>query len=105
MIGNSDRMTMTIDLPVDVVEQVRAEASLRGIQLEALLLEKIQYGVSARKSSASERPWMKHFGSLRNFHDERGKSSFESKRGSAKWMLRDGSDSGYKWAIRMAGWR
>jgi hypothetical protein len=64
-------MTMTIDLPVDVIEKVRSEAALRGIQLEVLLLEKIQTGVSARKEPAQERPWMKHFGSLRNFHDER----------------------------------
>ena len=64
-------MTMTIDLPVDVMEKVRSEAALRGIQLEVLLLEKIQNGVSVRKEPTQERPWMKHFGSLRNFHDER----------------------------------
>ena len=66
-------MTMTIDLPMDVMEQVRAEAALRGIQLEVLLLEKIQSGVSSRMEHSPERPWMKHFGSLRNFHDERKK--------------------------------
>jgi hypothetical protein len=64
-------MTMTIDLPVDLMEKVRFEASLKGVQLEVLLLEKIQAGVSASKENAPERPWMKHFGSLRNFHDER----------------------------------
>jgi len=64
-------MTMTIDLPVDVMEKMRSEASLRGIQLEVLLLEKIQSGVSVKMEQAAERPWMKHFGSLRNFHDER----------------------------------
>ena len=64
-------MTMTIDLPVDLMEKVRFEASLKGVQLEVLLLEKIQAGVSARKEHAADRPWMKHFGSLRNFHDER----------------------------------
>jgi len=64
-------MTMTIDLPVDVIEKVRSEASLRGIQIEALLVEKIKSGFFSRKEYAAERPWMKHFGSLRNFHDER----------------------------------
>ena len=64
-------MTMTIDLPVDVMEKVRSEAALRGVQLEVLLLEKIQSGGSTKKEPAQERPWMKHFGSLRNFHDER----------------------------------
>jgi hypothetical protein len=66
-------MTMTIDLPMDVWEKMRSEAALRGIQLEVLLLEKIQSGVSARMEQAADRPWMKHFGSLRNFHDERKK--------------------------------
>jgi hypothetical protein len=64
---------MTIDLPMDVWEKMRSEAALRGIQLEVLLLEKIQSGVSARMEQAADRPWMKHFGSLRNFHDERKK--------------------------------
>ena len=64
-------MTMTIDLPMDVMEKVRSEAALRGIQLEVLLLEKIQSGVSANMEQPAERPWMKHFGSLRNYHDER----------------------------------
>lgn len=61
---------MTIDLPVDVIEKARSEVASRGIQLEVLLLEKIQSGVSAEMEQAAERPWMKHFGSLRNFHDE-----------------------------------
>jgi hypothetical protein len=64
-------MSITIDLPVDLMEKVQFEASLKGVQLEVLLLEKIQAGVSASKENAPERPWMKHFGSLRNFHDER----------------------------------
>jgi hypothetical protein len=34
-------MTMTIDLPVDLMEKVRSEAAMWGIQLEVLLLEKI----------------------------------------------------------------
>ena len=62
---------MTIELPVDLMKKVRSEAALRGIQLEVLLLEKIKSGVSAKKEQAAERPWMKHFGSLRDFHDER----------------------------------
>ena len=33
--------------------------------------KKLEAGVSARKEHAADRPWMKHFGSLRNFHDER----------------------------------
>jgi hypothetical protein len=66
-------MIMNIDLPMDVWEKMRSEAALRGIQLEVLLLEKIQSGVSARMAQAADRPWMKHFGSLRNFHDERKK--------------------------------
>ncbi len=64
-------MMMSIDLPLDVMEKMRSEAALRGIQVKVLLLEKIQPGVSTRKEPAQERPWMKHFGSLRNFHDER----------------------------------
>ena len=64
-------MTMTIDLPLDVIEKARSEAASRGIELEVLLLEKIQSGVSAKTEQSRERPWMKHFGSLRNFHDER----------------------------------
>lgn len=64
-------MTMTIDLPLDVIEKARSEAASRGIELEVLLLEKIQSGVSAKTEQSPERPWMKHFGSLRNFHDER----------------------------------
>jgi hypothetical protein len=35
------------------------------------ILEKNQSGVSAKMEKATDRPWMKHFGSLRNFHDER----------------------------------
>jgi hypothetical protein len=35
------------------------------------VLEKNQSGVSAKMEKAKERPWMKHFGSLRNFHAER----------------------------------
>ena len=38
-------MTIAIDLPGEIVEKVRSEASFRGIQLEALLLEKIQAGL------------------------------------------------------------
>jgi hypothetical protein len=64
-------MKMTIDLPLDVMEKVRSEAALRGIQLEVLLLEKIQSGLSAKNEQATERPWIKHFGFLRDFHDER----------------------------------
>jgi len=64
-------MTITIDLPGEIVEKVRSEASFRGIQLEALLLEKIQAGLSGNKGISNDRPWMKHFGALRDLHDER----------------------------------
>lgn len=64
-------MTMTIDLPKEIEEKVRSEASFRGIQLEALLLEKIQAGLSGNNGISNYRPWMKHFGSLRDLHDER----------------------------------
>jgi hypothetical protein len=45
-------MMMSIDLPLDVMEKVRSEAALRGIQVKVLLLEKIQSGVSTRKEPA-----------------------------------------------------
>jgi len=64
-------MTITIDLPGEIVEKVRSEASFRGIQLEALLLEKIRVGISGNKGISNDRPWMKHFGALRDLHDER----------------------------------
>jgi hypothetical protein len=69
--ANSKVMTMTIDLPVDVMEKVRSEAALREFNSKCFFLEKIQSGVSTRKEPPQQRPWMKHFGSLRNFHDER----------------------------------
>lgn len=64
-------MTMTIDLPGEIVEKVRSEASLRGVKVEALLLEKIRVGLASNKATSNDRPWMKHFGSLRDLHDER----------------------------------
>ena len=64
-------MTMTINLPGEIVEQVRSEASLRGVKVEALLLEKIRAGLASNKEISNDRPWMKHFGSLRDLHHER----------------------------------
>ena len=64
-------MTITIDLPKEIVEKARSEASFRGIQLEALLLEKIRVGLAGNKGISNDRPWMKHFGTLRDLHDER----------------------------------
>lgn len=64
-------MIMTIDLPMEIVEKVRSEASLRGGKVEVLLLEKIRTGLAGNKEISNDRPWMKHFGSLRNLHDER----------------------------------
>ena len=64
-------MTIAIDFPEEIVEKVRSEASFRGILLEAILLEKIQAGLSGNKGISNDRPWMKHFGALRDLHDER----------------------------------
>ena len=64
-------MTMTIDLPGEIVEKVRSEASLRGGKVEVLLLEKIRTGLASKKKISNDRPWMKHFGFLRDLHDER----------------------------------
>lgn len=64
-------MTMTINLPGEIVEKVRSEASLRGVKVEVLLLEKIRTGLASNKEISNDRPWMKHFGSLRDLHDER----------------------------------
>lgn len=64
-------MTMTIDLPQDIAEKVRSEASCRGVKLEAILLEKIKSGFISNKGTSNDRPWMKHFGALRDLHDER----------------------------------
>lgn len=64
-------MTMTIVLPGEIVEKVRSEASLRGVKVEALLLEKIRAGLASNKEISNDRPWMKHFGSLRDLHDDR----------------------------------
>ena len=61
---------MTIDLPQDIAVKVRSEASCRGIKLEDLLLEKIKSGITSNKVTSIDRPWMKHFGSLRDLHDE-----------------------------------
>lgn len=64
-------MTMTINLPREIVEKVLSKASCRGIKLEALLMEKIQAGLSTKKEISSYHPWMKYFGSLPGLHDER----------------------------------
>jgi len=64
-------MTMTINLPGEILEKVRSEASLRGVKVEVLLLEKIRTGLASNKETSNGRPWMKHFGSLRDLHAER----------------------------------
>ena len=64
-------MTMTIDLPSEIVDKVRSEALFRGLKLEAILLEKIQQGLSNKEDHSSARPWLKYFGALKGLHDER----------------------------------
>lgn len=64
-------MTMTINLPGEILEKVRSEASLKGVKVEALLLEKIRAGLASNNEISNDRPWMKHFGSLRDLRDER----------------------------------
>lgn len=62
---------MTLDLPGEIMEKVRSEASMRGVKMEALLLEKIRVGLADNRKFSKDRPWMKHFGALRDLHDER----------------------------------
>ncbi len=57
-----------MEIPDFVFRRAKAMAAERGIPLRQLVTEAVQEKL---RSTSQERPWMKHLGKLKHFHQER----------------------------------
>jgi len=62
------RMKTTLEIPDFLFRRAKSVAAERGIPLRQLVTEAVQEKL---KTSAQEKPWMKHFGRLKHLRKER----------------------------------
>lgn len=62
------KMKTTLEIPDFLFRRAKSVAAERGIPLRQLVTEAVQEKL---KTTAQEKPWMKHVGKLRHLHKER----------------------------------
>lgn len=61
-------MKTTLEIPDFLFRRAKSVAAERGIPLRQLVTEAVQEKL---RTTAQEKPWMKHFGKLKHLHKER----------------------------------
>lgn len=61
-------MKTTLELPDELFRKAKATAARKGQPLKQLVTEAIREKLE--RDQPGEKPWMKHFGSLKHLHEE-----------------------------------
>jgi len=62
-------MKTTIEIPDSVFRQAKSKAAERGIPLRQFVTEAVEQKLR-EAGSTDRKPWLKHFGKLKNLHEE-----------------------------------
>jgi hypothetical protein len=64
-----DFMKATLEIPDNVFRRAKSKAAEQGIPLRQFVTEAVEQKLR-ETSSSDEKPWMKHFGKLKDLHEE-----------------------------------
>jgi hypothetical protein len=63
------KMKTTLEIPDKIFRQAKSKAAEQGIPLRQFVTEAVEQKLREAKP-AEDKPWMKHFGKLKDLHEE-----------------------------------
>jgi hypothetical protein len=69
-MGQLDRMKTTLEIPDAIFREAKSAAAKQGIPLREFVTRAVSEKLRASPAQTEEKPWMKFFGGLKEYHEE-----------------------------------